>query len=616
MNLILDDCKQFYDLLRHGEDYSDLRCVDVERGGVVNRSIVKGWPSVLKWLRRFNGQGNCFIGRNPRYPDGSVCRVSGFSLDIDGVYPDGTSKLQGAMPELLRNMLAEVQEIRKLLPGSLLGFSGNGFLVYMPLGDFGSSGLGDYQNYLGQMEELFRRKVDRENKGVICVDKTYDNPRMVKFLGTVSCKGVRRNSRILALPRRSFDREAIHEVIQGLIARTSHFGEADGHLAVTGHAGTNGGITLYGQARSHEPLGLIRHGEMHSALLNFAGACRKRGLDSDAIYKQLVVFAEARCEKPIDYKRLEQMSRSMMNYTPEAGIPHENATQAEAALFNLKDSFPQYLSKLDARVSEKNAKLKTGFSRLDHLTHGLSRGDIYTVGAYTGGGKSTWCVNVALSLCKAQRKVLYLSTELSYDRIFDKFAGLATETPLSSFEKGLDNDQRRKVSEIGAVCGSFSVNDAITPNIGVVRSLVGQSTPDVLIFDHIQQVGEGSQKRNETINNFLSQLHGLAREFNFALLVVSQFKRPETYIDFQAKKVVAIKHPTLYDFKECAGIENKSRVAVLLYEKGEAVDAQKPVMIFEVAKCSFGRTGKVEMVFDMEMGRFTEVDNDVHPEGI
>lgn len=610
MNLLLDDCHKFYQLLYHKDAYSDLRCVNVEKGLLVDRSILKGWIQVREWLRRYNGQGNCFIGRNPRHINGDVSSLSTFSFDLDSRY----DKALGAIPQMLNQCLAAAQELCSQVKGAGLGYSGNGFLVFLPLIQATQVDMGYSLDSFIQLEALVRQKFENKYKEVVRVDKTYDHARMVKFLGTVSCKGARRNSRLLHLPNRFFGRKEIAEVIQSYQILQPPVGGLDRRDDSRGSSGVGDNYKQmsHGQATSPQSSGgdldKIKHGDMHRELLNFAGACRRRGMNSDAIYNALRVFAEDRCEKPLNYARLLQMATSMMRYEPGEVDNHINIGP-EPIVHSFKSSFAAYNLQLSKRGTNKEPDLKTGFPILDSLTWGLTRGDIYTVGAYTGGGKSTWCVNVAHNLCAAGKKVLYLSTELSYDRIFDKFIGLAINVPLSHFQKGLTDDEKARMLKFqeSAAEVSFTINDNISPNIGTVRRIVEQSAPEVLIFDHIQQVGEGSASRTGVIAQFLNQLQELARELQFALVIVSQFRRPETYIDYEIKKVVSLKTPTLFDFKECAGIENKSRVAVLLYEKGEAIGADQPVMIFEVAKCSFGKTGKVEMVFDKELGKFKEI---------
>jgi replicative DNA helicase len=578
MSLNLEDCREFYAMLRHDNWYSDLRCIDVEKSKLVDRSVVKGWEDVEKWLKQFNGHGNCFIGRNPRESsEGSkVVKITTASFDIDSTYNELQPKSKGASQIQIANCEKAGREVIRLLKGGGLAFSGNGALVfYQHDGSFTTAG------HLEKIEKRLRGLL--EAKFDVVVDSTHDDARMVKFVGTLSCRGPRRLAKFWEKPQEPLSLDAIYAFISKYQVPETIAAEA---------------------MDTSKP---IPHGQMHKNLVGFAGACRKRGLDADAIYKQLVIFAQARCAKPLDYARLLQIAKSMMKYEPD-DVQTEPVVVNDSA-HTVSSSFQAYRSQLLERFKSKTPELPTGYKNLDLLTWGMSRGDIYTVGGYTGEGKTTWCVNVAKTLCDAGKKVLYLSTELSYDRIFDKFIGISIGIPALHFQRGLTPEDIDKVDAWhkanGAVC-PLTINDNVAPNIEEVRSLVEKNSPDVVIFDHIQQVGEGKARRNEAIALFLKQLQELAREGHFAVMVVSQFGRPERYLDYDTKTRKAVKTPTLYDFKECGAIENKSRVALLVYESGEAVDAHKIVMTFEVAKCSFGQTGKVEMIFDKNAGKFYE----------
>lgn len=584
MNLLLDHAEQFYESLSHQGDFSDLRCIDVEQSKYINRSILKGWAAIREWLQTYNGRGNCFIGRNPRNEDGTVKDVRTYSFDID--YGPRGAKRTGATLEQVNECFKASQTIADSWPWLNVGFSGNGILLWGRCG-------GGFPS-LASLEDVARSKVAAWN---VDVDKTHDAARMVKFLGSVSCKGARRMSRIVRL-----------SYIRGI----GNLGEGEAVGSVSQ------GIMDHNRKQVSSDIAKIPHGRMHSELVAFAGSLRRRGLSEESIYKGLKAFAEERCEPPIDLSRLKQYARSMLNYEPET---NEHGNKEVAPGFNtvsISKDFSRYEKALSAR--SHLPPVPTGFSLLDSFTHGLVTGGIYTVGAYPGSGKSTWCVNVAHNLCKQGKSVLYLSTELSYDRILDKFVALELNLPLSKFQKGLSHEEAQKLKEVYASQISsykFAINDAVAPRIENVRASVVSSRPDVVIFDHIQQVGEGSQKRNETISVFLNELIQLSREFNFAVLIASQFTRPSKYIDYASQSVKTVKSPTLFDFKECAGIENKSRVAVLIYEKGEAVGLDQPVMIFEVAKCSFGKKGKVELIFDMNLGKFIERDlYAIHSEGV
>ena len=201
--------RQFYRFLGH-DDFSDMRCVDVIQGRLLKREIVQGEEAIVKFARQYNGKGNVFIGRNPRDIHGDVSAVTTASFDIDPVRPKG----QAATDEQVRAALVGSQRILSRYPAGLIGCSGNGALVLFKVRpvhspqDFKAFEMG--LNALGQD---LQHAVD--DLGVK-VDATHDSARMVKLLGTWSCKGDpadQRISRIVNLPNPARISDAISDEI-------------------------------------------------------------------------------------------------------------------------------------------------------------------------------------------------------------------------------------------------------------------------------------------------------------------------------------------------------------------------------------------------------------------
>lgn len=68
--------------------------------------------------------------------------------------------------------------------------------------------------------------------------------------------------------------------------------------------------------------------------------------------------------------------------------------------------------------------VRTGFQTLDELTGGLQHGHYYVVGARPGVGKTALALNIALAVAKAEKRVLFLTAEMSVKRLSQRLIGI------------------------------------------------------------------------------------------------------------------------------------------------------------------------------------------------
>lgn len=73
----------------------------------------------------------------------------------------------------------------------------------------------------------------------------------------------------------------------------------------------------------------------------------------------------------------------------------------------LADAELEYQGKDNPRV------VKTGFPSLDRLIGGFEKGELITLGGYSGGGKTTLALNIATQIAQAGGNVLYFSLEMT-----------------------------------------------------------------------------------------------------------------------------------------------------------------------------------------------------------
>jgi hypothetical protein len=217
----------------------------------------------------------------------------------------------------------------------------------------------------------------------------------------------------------------------------------------------------------------------------------------------------------------------------------------------------------------------TGYRRFDAATSGLKRGELLVIGARTETGKTNWLLGSAYGMCEGNKRVLLLSTEMGFDRIWDRYIPIGVRAKEHSF----------------IVCDDF------TPDIGRVKEALIESRADVFIFDHINIVGDD----NETISRFLKGLKELAREFNIPGIVSAQLNRQAEWKDQDGQRI----EPGLHHLKGSGTIEETAAQVLLLSEKEDNLDAKFIQGI--IAKNRYGEKGVVDFVLRKKPYRMEEL---------
>lgn len=201
------------------------------------------------------------------------------------------------------------------------------------------------------------------------------------------------------------------------------------------------------------------------------------------------------------------------------------------------DSLNEY--KLRTKQSDSRNELKTGYTAFDTLTKGLKKGEVLTVAARTGVGKTNWIVTPCRTFCEQNKTVLLFSTEMSFDQIWQRY-----QTTLG---KNSDFSTHRLF-----ICDEF------TPNIERIEEAIKNATPDLFVFDHISHIGTDYH----IISKFMSEIKRLARFYNIPAIVTAQLNRNADYVE-QGSRI----EPRLSMIQGSDQIGQMSAQVLLLNEK-------------------------------------------------
>jgi replicative DNA helicase len=268
------------------------------------------------------------------------------------------------------------------------------------------------------------------------------------------------------------------------------------------------------------------------------------------------------------------------------------------------------VAQIDDRSSDKPSPdtIPTGFASLDRvLAGGLRRKDLVVLAGDVGSGKSALGLAIAIRAASGQIPTMYLSGEMSPDRVLERALALEGRASIDDMRQGrLDEPTRASV-------GAAALRLRHVPL--VVRPLLGSDFDEIrsaldivprrqlLIIDSLQLTAppRPAARLQERIALAVRALKALAVEQDLALLVTAQLpglraNRPDP-------------RPTLDDFGGFGAIKQNADVVLMIYREemyrpGQGVEGATELI---VAKNRNGARGFVDLYFYPQWLRFVDM---------
>jgi replicative DNA helicase len=356
----------------------------------------------------------------------------------------------------------------------------------------------------------------------------------------------------------------------------------------------------------------------------------------------------------------------MVNVAYDAPVdfaPRAQIEDAERRLYELAESgrydggfqkFSQAMKialDMAANAYRRDGKLSgiaTGLRDLDSKMGGLQQSDLIIVAGRPGMGKTALATNIAYNIAKAYESELqpdgtmktvnggivgFFSCEMSAEqlatRILAEQTGIASSNirrggiTESDFEKIRDHTIELEhlplyVDETGGL--------SISQLTARARRLKRQKGLDVLIVDYIQLLqgsGKRSDNRVQEVTEITTSLKALAKELNVPIIALSQLSRQVEARDD--------KRPQLADLRESGSIEQDADVVMFVFREEYYLQNKEPrpgTPEYEkwqlemslvhgkaeviIGKQRHGPTGTVELQFEGQFTRFSDLAHDGH----
>jgi replicative DNA helicase len=233
----------------------------------------------------------------------------------------------------------------------------------------------------------------------------------------------------------------------------------------------------------------------------------------------------------------------------------------------------------------------TGWTDLDRLIPRLKPGQLITVGARPGMGKSVVMANLAFHVGVELGLPVFLGTlEMGREELMLRFYARAGKVDLSRLENpdaltDDDWDRLRRAQKILSTAETLIIDDE--PGMGVpylrsrLRAMRRAGTPAALVVvDYLQlmqSAGKATESRQVEVGQFSRSLKLLAKEMAVPVVIGSQLNRN---VEQRANK-----RPTCADLRESGSVEQDSDIVILLYRE-DAYESDSP------------RAGELDLIVD------------------
>ena len=212
------------------------------------------------------------------------------------------------------------------------------------------------------------------------------------------------------------------------------------------------------------------------------------------------------------------------------------------------------------------------YSGLNDLLDGLRLGELITIGAGTGIGKSTLVGEVAASLLTQGERVGYLALEEGAQRTGLRIMTTAANLPLHKDNTSLGQVRLREAFEATIGNGNFTLRDGfgtVDPDeiLDDMRFLVRGLELKWIMFDHISILMSGNNAGDERklLDVTMTRLRSFVEETNCGLIQLCHLSRPSDGKAHEAGAPVRLR-----DFRGSQSIPQLSDIVVALERNMEA----------------------------------------------
>ena len=257
----------------------------------------------------------------------------------------------------------------------------------------------------------------------------------------------------------------------------------------------------------------------------------------------------------------------------------------------------------------------SGFKDLDNLIGGFQPGSLVVIAARPSVGKTALALNIAAQAA-IQNSVptMIFSLEMSAEQVASRMLSALSRVNVRELETSgkIDNAQWTDITNAASqLCNApIFIDDSSTLSTFELRArcrrfksrFIDQKC--LVVVDYLQLMTSDSRRmdnRNQEVADISRMLKGVAREFEFPVIALSQLNRKAD--EREGGKRTG--RPSLSNLRDSGAIEQDADIVAFLDRKSyQDLDSLDNTAEISVQKHRNGPTGRVNLVFYREFSRF------------
>ena len=281
----------------------------------------------------------------------------------------------------------------------------------------------------------------------------------------------------------------------------------------------------------------------------------------------------------------------------------------------LRQVLPDVLDRLSEMSESENhlPGLSTGLSAVDRKITGLNKSDLILLAARPGMGKTSFALNIALNVAKAQEMtVAVFSLEMSREQLVTRLLSSEALVENNRLKTGaLRETDWEKIAAASTVLNKLDIRIDDNPMLTVADMNAKCRRIDKLglvVIDYLQLMTSaggksgGGESRQQVVSDMSRMLKIMAKELNVPVVCLSQLSR--------ANESRTDKRPMLSDLRESGAIEQDADSVMFIYRDDyyNPNTEEKNIAEIIIAKNRHGETGTVKTQWMPQYTTFSDLE--------
>lgn len=260
----------------------------------------------------------------------------------------------------------------------------------------------------------------------------------------------------------------------------------------------------------------------------------------------------------------------------------------------------------------KERGMKSGFPSLDKRINGLGNSNWIVIAGRPGMGKTAFAMNMVANAARSapEKAICVFNLEMPKEQLVSRMISSEGMIPNTLMQTGrFSREQWRNLADAAQVLSNMNIyiddTAAITAD-EIKAKLMRVKNLGMVVVDHLQLLSSTRKDFNRVnqVSEMTRALKIMAKELNVPVITLSQFSRSAEKGKEKSQK------PLLSDLRDSGTIEQDADVVLFLYRDNyyDKSEENKRACECIIAKNRHGETGSIQLVWDGEYTRFTDVE--------